>query len=121
MKFNISYISIKDTVAGFRWHIEGFSQDDNRTIFRTSIHHGKLDEMVIPNYKFNEGDALVVVDKNNAYNINHEMYESEDAWRSMKKENNVSDDNVNPFNRGYYMNLPVVVYCMWRGMLNTDL
>ena len=121
MKFNISCISIKDTVDGFRWQIEGFSQDDKKTIFRTVIHHGKLDEMIIPNYKFNEGDSLIIIDKDNAYNINHEMYISEDAWKSMQKETHVPDDNINPFNTGFYMSLPAVVYCNWKGILNTDL
>ncbi len=121
MKFNISCISIKDTPDGLRWQIEGFSRDDGKTIFRTVIHHGNLEKMIIPNYKFNEGDSLVIVDKNNAFNINHEMYESEDAWKGMKKEIHFSDENVNPFGKGYYMNLPAVVYCTWKGILNTDL
>ena len=36
MKFNISAVTIKDTPHGFRWQIEGFSQDDKKTIFRPS-------------------------------------------------------------------------------------
>jgi len=121
MKFNISAVSIKDTVDGLRWQIEGFSQDDKKTIFRSVIHHGKLDEMIIPNYKFNEGDSLVIIDKDNAYNINHEMYESEDAWKALQKEPHVTDENTTPFNNPMYMNLPAMVYCMWKGILNTDL
>jgi hypothetical protein len=121
MKFNISCISLKDTPEGYRWQIEGFSQDDTKTIFRTVIHHGSLEKMLIPNYKYHEGDALIIVDKNNVYNIIHDMWESKDAWKGMKDELHFSDDNINPFEKGYYMNLPAVVYCTWKGILNTDL
>jgi hypothetical protein len=121
MKFNISAVTIKDTPHGFRWQIEGFSQDDKKTIFRSVIHHGKLIDFLIPKYKFNEGDSLVVVDKDNAYNIIHEMYESEDTWKALQKETHFIDENVAPFNNRVYMSLPAMVYCTWRGILNTDL
>jgi hypothetical protein len=121
MKFNISVVSIKDTVDGYRWQIEGFSQDDTKTIFRTVIHHGKFSKMFLPDYKYNEGDALIFVDKNNVYNIAHDTYKSTDAWNGFKENESVPDTDVNPFNMGYYMNLPPVVYCTWKGILNTDL
>lgn len=121
MKFNISHVVIKDTVDGIRWQIEGFSQDDEKTIFRTVIHHGSLEKMLILNHKYNEGDALIVIDIKNVYNIIHDIWESEDAWKSMQEEPYVPDTDTNPFDVGFYMNLPAAVYCAWKGILNTDL
>ena len=122
MKFNISSIMKKVLNDGTNfWEIQGFSRDDAKTIFRTVIHQGKLYNMVNVNSHFLEGNALVVVSLEEAYDIDHTFYVSEDAWDGMNDDAYCSSDELNPFDKGFYMGLPPVVYCVWKGMLHTDI
>jgi hypothetical protein len=122
MHFNISSVDIRVLNDGTNfWDIQGFSRDNTKTIFRTVIHQGKLSDLVSDNSKFHEGNALVVVSQNEAYNIDLTFYDSDDAWDSMNDGEYCNADTLNYFDKGYYVGLPVVVFCTWKGMLTTDI
>ena len=113
------------------WFITSVEKNNNKWIIKgIQEEHGVLDCIITQtnlqdelalNLEYNEGCGLCVISHQEVYRIEIEINNHLNKWLDRDKLEKVSADEVRYFDDEYYMGLPAIVFCFWKGMINTDI
>ena len=112
------YITSVDKVDK-EWTIKGIGNE--RAILDCIITQTNLQDELMLNISYNEGIGLCVISHQEVYRIEIEIGSHLNTWLDRDKLEKVSADEIRYFDGLSYMGLPAIVFCFWKGMINTDL
>lgn len=101
------------------WIIQGIQEEHG--ILDCIITRTNLQDELVLNIEYNEGIGLCVISHQEVYRIEIEIDNHLNKWLDRDKLEKVSADEARYFDGEYYMGLPVIVFCFWKGMINTEI
>ena len=109
----------KVLIRNNRWIIHGVREEFS--ILTSQITRTNLYDELALNLNYTEACGLCVISPEEVYRIEVSIQNNVNKWIDRNRLSKVSADENIYFDNEYYMGLPPLAFCYWKGMINTDL
>jgi len=117
MEWNLTYVEKQANPDILT--IKGYDESSFGTCIISTITKTNLKDALAIMDTFDEGYALSIINPDEVYIIDISIYIDKELYQIMCKQPSVHSNDDKYFNFDYYMELPFLVFCQWKGMIST--